>query len=99
MELLQSTLLHAGFRGPALSAATWALYNHVMGSAASQTVLRITDAERQIGQQKLQAERDLYPTLATNGYLYDDDWDGSFTKGLDYLLDGLAAQVGHHLKA
>ncbi|MCN9244080.1 hypothetical protein NGF19_25425 [Streptomyces sp. RY43-2] len=39
------------------------------------------------------AQRDRYPTLAANGYLYDNDWDGSFTDGLDHLLDGLEAQL------
>ncbi|MGW4201582.1 TetR/AcrR family transcriptional regulator C-terminal domain-containing protein [Streptomyces sp. NPDC004726] len=93
MEYLQATLARAGFSGKALSAATWALYNHVMGSTSTQSALRITDAERRAGQERLHAARDRYPTLAANGYLYDDDWDGSFTDGLEYLLDGLQAQL------
>ncbi|WP_242900596.1 TetR/AcrR family transcriptional regulator C-terminal domain-containing protein [Actinomadura terrae] len=92
MEILQATLVRAGFAGKGLSAATWALYNHVMGSASSETTLRITDAERELGQRQLRADG-RYPTLAANGYLYDDDWDGSFSTGLDYLLDGLQAQL------
>ena len=94
MEFLQGTLVRAGFGGKALSAATWALYNHVMGSASTEAALRITDEERQLGQAKLHGDRDRYPTLAANGYLYDDDWDGSFTTGLAYLLDGLEARLG-----
>ncbi|MGH8882835.1 MAG: TetR/AcrR family transcriptional regulator C-terminal domain-containing protein, partial [Stackebrandtia sp.] len=94
MEVLQATLLDAGFTGDALSAATWALYNHVMGSASTETTLRITDAERRIGQEQLRSQRDRYPTLAANGYLYDDDFDGSFATGLRYLLDGLEVQLG-----
>ncbi|WP_327638366.1 TetR/AcrR family transcriptional regulator [Kribbella sp. NBC_00482] len=90
MEILQSSLVKAGFAGGALSSATWALYNHVMGSAASQTALRITDEERRVGQEQL---LDRCPTLAARGYLYDDDWDGSFTVGLGYLLDGLQLQL------
>jgi AcrR family transcriptional regulator len=93
MEVLQATLVRAGFTGKGLSAATWALYNHVMGSASTETALRITDEERRVGQEQLRARRDRYPTLAAHGYLYDDDWDGSFTSGLDYLLDGLEAQL------
>ncbi|MFK0260433.1 TetR/AcrR family transcriptional regulator C-terminal domain-containing protein [Streptomyces angustmyceticus] len=93
METLQATLIRAGFTGKGLSAATWALYNHVMGSAASESALRITDEERRAGQEQLRADRDRYPTLAAQGYLYDDDWDGSFATGLDYLLDGLEAQL------
>lgn len=93
METLQTTLVRAGFTGKALSAATWALYNHVMGSASTESALHITDEERRVGQEQLRAAHDRYPTLAANGYLYDDDWDGSFTTGLDYLLDGLQTQL------
>ncbi|TMQ90593.1 TetR/AcrR family transcriptional regulator [Actinomadura soli] len=93
MEILQATLARAGFTGQSLSAATWALYNHVMGSATSQTALHITDEERRLGQEQLRAARDRYPTLAANGYLYDDDWDGSYSAGLAYILDGLEAQL------
>ncbi|WP_129668471.1 TetR/AcrR family transcriptional regulator C-terminal domain-containing protein [Phytoactinopolyspora endophytica] len=93
MEILQATLARAGFTGTALSAATWALYNHVMGSASTETALHITDEERRVGQEKLRSESDRYPTLAAQGYLYDDDWDGAFATGLDYLLDGLEAQL------
>ncbi len=93
MELLQATLVRAGFAENALSAATWALYNHVMGSAASQCALRISDDERRLGQEQLRNNRDRYPTLAARGYLYDDDWDGSYRTGLEILLDGLQAQL------
>ncbi|GAA2137973.1 TetR/AcrR family transcriptional regulator C-terminal domain-containing protein [Streptomyces synnematoformans] len=93
MEILQATLARAGFTGPGLSASTWALYNHVLGSASAQTALHVTDEERRLGQEQLQAAGDRYPTLAANGYLYDDDWDGSYRAGLAYLLDGLAAQL------
>ncbi|MFF0446727.1 TetR/AcrR family transcriptional regulator C-terminal domain-containing protein [Streptomyces sp. NPDC004609] len=94
MEILQATLVRAGFTGSGLSAATWALYNHVMGSASTETALHITDEERRLGQEQLRAAGDRYPTLAAHGYLYDDDWDGAFTTGLEYLLDGLEARLG-----
>jgi hypothetical protein len=55
--------------------------------------LRISDEERRVGQQQLQTDRGRYPTLATGGYLYDDDWDTSYAVGLGYLLDGLQAQL------
>jgi hypothetical protein len=57
----------------ALPAATWALYNHAVGSAASQCTLRISDAERRLGQEQLRNDRERYPTLAAHGYLHDDD--------------------------
>lgn len=92
MEILQAALSRAGFSGHGLSAATWVLYNHVMGSASSESALNISAAERRLGQAQLRTERDRYPTLADNGYLYDDDFDGSYRTGLEYLLDGLEAQ-------
>lgn len=93
METLQATLVRTGFRDDALRAATWALYNHVMGSASTETALHISEQERRLGQERLQAEADRYPTLASERYLYDDDWDGSFSTGLRYLLDGLQIQL------
>ena len=92
METLQTALVRAGFGGHGLSAATWVLYNHVMGSASSESALSISAEERRLGQAQLRADRDRYPTLADNGYLYDDDFDGSYRTGLQYLLDGLEAQ-------
>lgn len=64
-----------------------------MGSASSQTALRFTNEERRAGQQWLKERSAEYPTLAAQGYLHDDDWDGSFTNGLQYLLDGLEMQL------
>ncbi|WP_037069258.1 TetR/AcrR family transcriptional regulator [Pseudonocardia acaciae] len=93
MEFLQATLVRAGFTGPSLFAATWALYNHVLGSTASQTGLQLTDAERRAGQENLRAHRDSYPTLAEHGFMLDDDWTGAFETGLGYLLDGLEARL------
>jgi AcrR family transcriptional regulator len=93
MEFLQATLVRAGFTDRRLLAATWALYNHVMGSTASQTSLQLSNQERQSAHRQLQTNRAEYPTLAAHGYLFDNDWDGSFTTGLRYLLDGLQAEA------
>lgn len=93
MEFLQTALLRAGFTGRHLAAASWVLYSHVQGSAASQTNLRWTRAEREAGQEQLAAHRELYPTLAAQQHLLDDDWSGNFELGLTYLLDGFEAQV------
>lgn len=93
METLQAALARAGFSRPQVSAATWVLYNHVMGSASSESALEISDDERRIGQAQLRAERDRYPTLADNGYLFDDDFEGNYQTGLRYLLDGLEDQL------
>ncbi|MGH8880401.1 MAG: TetR/AcrR family transcriptional regulator C-terminal domain-containing protein [Stackebrandtia sp.] len=92
MEILQSALVDAGFTGKRLPAATWVLYNHVVGSASTQSVLELDEDERRAGQELLSADGE-YPTLAANGYLYDDDWDGNFAAGLEFVLDGLQAQL------
>lgn len=93
LELLQATLHRAGFRGTALMSATWLIYNHVIGSAASQTALDIDEPTRQRARQLLQARADLYPTLNEHRYLDDTNWLGNFRIGLGYTLDGLGLQL------
>ena len=93
MEFLHAALARAGFGPRDVAAASWILYNHVQGSAASQAAMRWTDEERQEGQRTLAEHRALYPTLAAQRYLLDDDWTGNFQLGLAYVLDGLAARL------
>lgn len=93
MEFLQTALTRAGLTGDRLSAATWGLYNHLMGSAVSRAGWYMPVDERVRAQQHLSAHSDRYPTLAANGYMLDDDWDGAFTRSLHYLLDGIQANA------
>ena len=93
MEVLQATLVRAGFTGRDLLAATWALHNHVLGSASTQVALDVTEEERDTAQERVRADSDRYPTLAASDYLRDDDWDGTFAAGLEFLLDGLQARL------
>ncbi|AUH41455.1 TetR/AcrR family transcriptional regulator C-terminal domain-containing protein [Streptomyces sp. CMB-StM0423] len=93
MEVLQATLVRAGFTGRDLLAATWALHNHVLGSASTQVALDVTAAERDVAQERVRAAADRYPTLAAGDYLRDDDWNGTFAAGLDFILDGLEARL------
>ncbi|MFD0363657.1 TetR/AcrR family transcriptional regulator C-terminal domain-containing protein [Nocardia sp. GCM10030253] len=93
MEFLQASLLRAGLTDACLAAATWGLYNHVMGAAVSRAGWLMPADERAQAQQHLAAHGDRYPTLAAHGYMLDDDWDGTFTRSLDYLLDGIQAQI------
>ncbi|WP_166352677.1 TetR/AcrR family transcriptional regulator C-terminal domain-containing protein [Phytoactinopolyspora limicola] len=95
METLQATLHQAGFTGADLSAATWLLYNQIVGSASTESTLDISDHDRELGQQLLQDQADRYPTLAQQRYLDHEDWHADFTTGLRYLLDGLQAQLRH----
>ncbi|WP_194814402.1 TetR/AcrR family transcriptional regulator [Nocardia sp. XZ_19_385] len=93
MEFLQSSLLRAGLTDTHLSAATWGLYNLVMGAAVSRTGWLMPADEQTQAQQHLSTQHDHYPTLAAHGYMLDNDWDGTFARSLDYLLDGIQAQI------
>ncbi|EMF00394.1 Transcriptional regulator, TetR family protein [Streptomyces mobaraensis NBRC 13819 = DSM 40847] len=94
MEFLQSALLRAGLGEDRLNAATWALYNHVMGATAAQSSLRLSAEEARAGRDYLEGRRERYPTVAAHSYITDDDWDGNFAAGLEYLLDGMGARQG-----
>jgi AcrR family transcriptional regulator len=92
MEFLQSALVRIGLDGADLKAATWALYNHVMGSTASQSSLQMSPDDTRIGREYLESMRDQYPTVAAHDYIADDDWDSSFAIGLEFLLNGVEAR-------
>lgn len=93
MEFLQSALLRAGLNERLLNAATWALYNHVMGATATQSSLQLSAEEARLGQEYLKSQRDEFPTVVAHNYIADDDWDTSFAVGLRFLLDGMQAQM------
>lgn len=93
MEFLQATLTRAGFTSRDVTAASWVLYSHVQGSAASQATLRWSAEERREGQLMLERHSVRYPTLAAQRHLLDDDWDTNFALGLAYVLDGLTARA------
>lgn len=93
MEFLRATAVRAGFTGQAVPAATWVLVSHVQGSATSQASVHWPVDERQAAQERLRADRDLYPTLADQDYLLDNSWTENFVLGLKYVLDGLAANL------
>lgn len=95
MEFLQAALLRAGLTDAHLAAATWGLYNHVMGAAVARAGWLMAADEQAQAQQHLSAHSDRYPTLAAHGYMLDDDWNGTFARSLDYLLDGIQAQIEH----
>ena len=50
----------------------------------------VSDADRAAAQRRLTDLSQRYPTIARSRLLLDDDWDGAFRKGLDFLLDGIA---------
>lgn len=95
-EFLQASLARAGLAGPDLTAATSALANHVIGAAMAEIATRQLDdaAEAERAVAHLRAHADRYPTLVASGHLGPHDWDAAFTRGLDYLLHGIAAAAG-----
>ena len=90
LELLSKTLSRAGVTDADLNVSISSLYNYVMGATIARASLDLSDDDRVVGQQRLTRLRDVYPTLERTRLLLDNDWDGVFRKGLDFLLDGLA---------
>ncbi|MEU5404131.1 TetR/AcrR family transcriptional regulator C-terminal domain-containing protein [Streptomyces sp. NPDC005963] len=93
LEFLQATLSRAGFGAQQTQAVCWLLYNHVLGSAASQSNLQWSKAERAAAQEQLRGEQDKYPTLVAYEYTLDEDWEENFYLGVKLVLDGLEAQL------
>jgi AcrR family transcriptional regulator len=92
MEFLQATLVRAGFGKEHLGPVTWALANYVMGVATAQVNWHMRSEERPVAQNFLNAHREQYPTLASQGYMLYDDRDAAFKWGLTYLFDGIDAR-------
>lgn len=92
LERLGSVLSRAGVADAEMNAAIWSLWNHVMGAAITRANFDLSDMERAAAQQRLTTLSERYPKIERSRLLLDDDWDGTFRKGLDFLLDGLASK-------
>jgi len=92
LEWLSKTLSDAGVAHADLNAAIWSLWNYVMGATITRASFDVSDADRAATQERLIALSERYPTIGRTRLLMDDDWDGAFRKGLDFLLDGLASK-------
>ncbi len=90
LELLSRTLSRAGVADADLNAAIWSLWNYVMGATITRASFGLSDEDRAAAQQRVARLGEHYPTIERSRLLLDDDWDGAFRKGLDFLLDGLA---------
>jgi AcrR family transcriptional regulator len=90
LELLSKTLSRAGVADADLNVAIWSLWNYVMGATITRASFDISDEDRAAAQQRLTHPGERYPTIERSRLLLDNDWDGAFRKGLDFLLDGLA---------
>lgn len=89
LELLARALSRAGVADADLNVAIWSLWNHVMGSTITRASFELSDDDQAAAQQRLTGLSERYPTIERSRLLLDSDWDGTFRKGLDYLLDGL----------
>jgi AcrR family transcriptional regulator len=90
LELLSRTLAGAGVADADLNVAIWSLWNYVMGATITRGSFDRSDDERAAAQQWLTSVSERYPSIERSRLLLDDDWDGAFRKGLDFLLDGVA---------
>ena len=90
LELLGGALSKAGVAPADMNAAIWSLWNYVMGATITRASFAVSDQDRAAAQRRLSDMSEQIPTIARSRLLLDDDWDGAFRKGLDFLLDGLA---------
>ncbi|RWC40406.1 MAG: TetR family transcriptional regulator [Mesorhizobium sp.] len=90
LEMLSKTLSRAGVADADLNVAIWSLWNYVMGATLTRASFDLSDDDRAAGQQRLTILSEHYPTIERSRLLLDNDWDGAFRKGLDFLLDGLS---------
>jgi hypothetical protein len=86
-EQISELLPHAD---AGLNAGIWSLWNYVMGATVTRASFDLSDDDRAAAQQRLAGLSERYPTIERSRLLLDNDWDGAFRKGLDFLLDGLA---------
>ncbi|RVD62448.1 TetR/AcrR family transcriptional regulator C-terminal domain-containing protein [Mesorhizobium sp. M7A.F.Ca.ET.027.03.2.1] len=90
LEMLSKTLSRAGVADADLNAAIWSLCNYVMGATLTRASFDLSEKDRAAAQQRLTRLSEHYPTIERSRLLLDNDWDGTFRKGLDFLLDGLS---------
>jgi AcrR family transcriptional regulator len=92
LELLSRTLSRAGVADADLNVAIWSLWNYVMGATITRASFDTSEVDRAAAQQRLASHAERYPTIERSRLLLDNDWDGAFCRGLDFLLDGIARE-------
>ncbi|NRQ16533.1 hypothetical protein BHMPCIPO_03793 [Ensifer sesbaniae] len=93
LELLGSSLSRAGVADADLNVAIWSLWNHVLGATVTRASFDLSDEDKAAAQQRLTHLSERYPTIERSRLLLENDWDGTFRKGLDFLLDGLTPKL------
>ena len=89
LERLGRILAGAGIAGAELNVAIWSLWNYVIGATVTRASFERSDDEQAAAQQQLAGLETSYPTIESSRLLLDSDWDGTFRRGLAFLLDGL----------
>ena len=89
LELLGKTLSGAGVADNDLNARIWSLWNYVMGATVTRGSFDLSIDDRASAQRRLTDLSQRFPTIERSRLLLDEDWDGAFRKGLDFLLDGV----------
>ncbi|GAA4203398.1 TetR/AcrR family transcriptional regulator C-terminal domain-containing protein [Streptosporangium oxazolinicum] len=94
-EYLHAALAGAGFTGPELTAAAYALANYVIGSATMQVAGAAYGEAgwRRAAELRVRSHVERYPTLAAHGAPIGNAWDPVFVTGLGYLLDGIESRT------
>ncbi|RAJ67155.1 TetR family transcriptional regulator [Streptomyces sp. Amel2xB2] len=91
-EFVYTALVTAGFSGADLPAASAAISNFVIGSAAAEAAWRHGSQATDSGAVSAHLRRigEHYPTLSAHVLPLGSDWDERFARGTDFLLTGLA---------
>lgn len=90
LERLSQCLAMGGVAETDVNAAIWSLWNYVMGATVTRASFGPSDEDRAASQQRLAELAALYPAIERSRLLLDNDWDGTFRRGLGFLLDGIA---------
>jgi AcrR family transcriptional regulator len=90
LELLSKTLSSGGVADRDLNGAIWSLWNYVMGATITRASFDRSDDDRTAAHERLTCFSQRYATIERSRLLLDNDWDGTFRKGLGFLLDGLS---------
>lgn len=92
LEFLGSTLSAAGVEDADLNVAIWSIWNYVMGATVTRASFEGPDADPVAAGQRLATIGEDYPTIGQSRLLLDSDWEGTFRKGLYFLLEGLTVR-------
>lgn len=90
LERLGETLSRAGVADEEVNVAIWSLWNYVMGATITRANFDRSDDDKATAQQRLAEFGSQYPTIERSRLLLDNDWDGTFRKGLDVLFTAFA---------